>query len=150
MLIRYRLTNSIGCLIYATDLVPAPGGWTLAPGIQTLAQRLQNQVPPLGGAAGVLPVGPTIRFQAQRCLGFATAWLITPDTIITAGHTVFDNNAAPGHFEAEQVDTMRFVLGWQINAAGGAPPAVIPAANVIQLDRYVKAHRTQIATHIDR
>lgn len=102
------------------------------PLMQTLDQSLLAEFPAAHAQVNAVPPNP-VRFANQRKFGFATAFVVAPNTIVSAGHAVWDDQAAPGLFEGENLNDMRFVIGYVMN--GGNPPAQIRREQVYALDR---------------
>jgi hypothetical protein len=103
--------------------------------LPTLDQALRNQYPNPGGPAPVVNTAPPdpVRFSNQPKFGFATAFVVAPHIIVSAGHAVWDDQAAPGDFEGGRLNSMKFVLGYWMN--NGNPPAQSPVQQIYELDR---------------
>jgi hypothetical protein len=76
------------------------------------------------GTAPLLDLYPGSLFMGQRGLPWATAFLVGPDTILTAGHAI----CGPGNFCSSRNGTMascgdaRFVVGFKAVQGSGTPP----------------------------
>lgn len=89
-------------------------------------------------------VSPSVNFADEIALVSGTAFLIAPDIIASAGHTMWKTFSVDGQAKADfrSVENIRewcFVLDWAMIDYHGSwgYPTVIPVGSVYELDRYI-------------
>ncbi|KAJ7743289.1 hypothetical protein B0H14DRAFT_465492 [Mycena olivaceomarginata] len=90
-LMRTVLHKSIGVCVLKKDLVLQGDHYVPATDVPTLGTYLQAANPSATG------VDSTIRFQNQSSLGFATAYVVSPNIVVTAGRCLVDKKHRPSH-----------------------------------------------------
>jgi len=130
--------DAVGALVYAHRLTLNPDGMTYAINynemetLETIVKDAAHPTPPTIDRT-------SLRFAIQKSIGFATAFVVGPRMIVTAGHSLWDDKAARTAFEGQSLRDKRFVLGYHQQpthiSAVGTKPTAIPVGNVFQLDR---------------
>ncbi|KAJ7817394.1 hypothetical protein B0H14DRAFT_3742401 [Mycena olivaceomarginata] len=132
-LMRTVLHKSIGVCVLKKDLVLQGDHYVPATDVPTLGTYLQAVNPSATG------VDSTIRFQNQSSLGFATAYVVSPNIVVTAGRCLVDKKTqtiAPG-----VADAFYIVFGFEA-ASTGATPSSFQSTQVYEVERILVAQTT--------
>jgi len=134
--------KSVGVLVNSADLVPFPSAQSVqiyrfnGKKVKEYLMDLKKNDHPTG-------VAGTVKFTDQTCLGFATAFLVSPSNIVSAGHAVWkDQPLLAPNIDFRNVDDIkkiRFILDWQMEWNNGTlqEPQSISPSQIYEIDRYV-------------
>jgi hypothetical protein len=83
-----------------------------------------------------------IKFTDQTCLGFATAFLVHPRVIVSAGHATWKDPPTVPQIDfrnVEDITSFCFVLDWRMewNGKTWVEPDKIPMRNIYEISRYL-------------